>query len=201
MDIKQFHNQRQVAVRDKVAEEIKREFLSTGAISPTLDVNGLIEAVMQECESRSLDDKQIRERLEADLAAKKCLEEEIEATERTAMAAWVTLHGSNRLKRSVREGIECKAIYIDERLSLERPGWCWYSSCEGKSSEPRNPTESVFTLLDEARKFDAEATLSYHVVEAECDEYGDESQGWRGYTCESTFLGKAIVYGLPKEFH
>lgn len=115
--------------------------------------------------------------------------------------AWVAEFGSTRLKRAVKEEIECDAIYRDERIAAERGEWCWYSTSTGMSSTPRNPTEQAFELLDAARKFDAQAKLTYHVVKESYDEdTGETIEGWRGYTCAAEFLGATIVYGLPAEY-
>jgi len=113
--------------------------------------------------------------------------------------AWIESHGSRRLKRLASEKIEHAAVYRDERLALERPDWQWESRVSGKTSEPRNPPESAFGLLDEARKIDPEAVLQHYVADAEVDEYGEKiSPKVRGYVAESEFLGAVIVYGVNR---
>jgi len=120
---------------------------------------------------------------------------------------WINANGSSRLKRATAEGINCDAIYRDERLALDRPGWCWYSDCDGKSDHPRNPPDEAFEVLDEARKVEPTAKLQYHVIEAaEMEDEngyatGDMSPAWRGYTAEAPFLGnKLICFGIPEEY-
>ena len=122
------------------------------------------------------------------------------------MESWIAASGSDRLKRCVAEGIECRSAYMDERIAAERPGWAWYSDCDGTSDVPRNPPEKAFRVVDEARKVEPEATLRYHVVYGEpegIDNDGDfveATDGWRGYTAEAVFLGRCITYGLPEEY-
>lgn len=140
-----------------------------------------------------------------DIKIRKLEAEAIEAAKKD-MKDWVAAYGSKRLKLCVAEDIECDAIYRDERLALDRPGWCWYNDCLGASDEARNPPVDAFEVLEEARKLEPDAQLWFHVVEDEqvVDEDGYQTEeiieGWRGYTAESTFLGKTISFGLPEEF-
>ena len=62
---------------------------------------------------------------------------------------WIEEHGSRRLRRCLAEGIECQAIYRDERIALELPGW-EYGAVLG-AQEARNPPEEALDLLDAAR--------------------------------------------------
>lgn len=133
----------------------------------------------------------------------------IEAGVKSAAAndrsGWIELNGSDRLKKCSAEGIQCDAIYRDERLASERPGWCWYDQCVGASDAPRNPDSEAFEMLEDARKFDAESEMYFHTVSA-YDEFdddgftGERNNGWRGYTAEAMFQGKRITFGLPEEF-
>lgn len=112
-------------------------------------------------------------------------------------AAWIEEHGSNRLRRCLAEGIECMAAYRDERLARERPFWRWESTVAGEASEPRNPTEEAFALLDRARESDPEAQLVRWEVEHEHNESCDgdcPKYDMVGYAATAEFLGREIVF-------
>ncbi|MBM4370874.1 MAG: hypothetical protein FJ098_04425 [Deltaproteobacteria bacterium] len=84
--------------------------------------------------------------------SRKAYEEVIQREEarEKEMSSWISEHGSSRLRRMNKEGIECENVYRDERLSLERPGWTWFDF--GLSDlKPRNVPEEALDLLDEAR--------------------------------------------------
>ena len=98
--------------------------------------------------------------------------------------AWISAHGSDRLKRCVAEGIECAAAYRDERMAAERHGWQWYAAVDGRYDDPRNPPMAAFSLLDEARTFDPAAKLVFA---------GENSA--TGYAALAEFLGDEIVFG------
>lgn len=126
--------------------------------------------------------------------------EAAKAAEKAEVDAWIDAHGSRRLKRCKAENVDCIAAYRDERLAMDRPGWIWDTAdVPGSGKEPRNPPESAFDLLDEARKTDPAARLVFWVAEESVDEEGDEIPEWRGYAAMSEFLGRDIVYGLPAE--
>jgi hypothetical protein len=113
--------------------------------------------------------------------------------------AWITAHGSERLKRSLAEGIATGAAYRDERLAVERPGWKWLENVPGNTKEPRNPPLEAFALLDEARRCDPESYLQFYSADAKFDEFGDEvNPAVRGYVAEAEFLGELIVYGVER---
>lgn len=115
-------------------------------------------------------------------------------------AAWIEAHGSPRLKRLVAEGIEHDAVYRDERLALERPGWRWDRDVPGSADDPRNAPMSALELLDEARETDPDAELVYWTVHEEDDEDDDgEPVMVRGYTCVAEFLGRRIVYRVADD--
>lgn len=120
---------------------------------------------------------------------------------------WIEKHGSNRLKRMIKEEIDCESVYRDERLAADRPGWAWSRDCDGSYADPRNVPEEAFTLLDKARETEPEAELVYWSVENEVDpmgysDYGEEPEkyAWTGYAAVSEFLDREIVFGLPEEF-
>jgi len=133
-------------------------------------------------------------------AAKKAVEKAVEKAE---MREWAVKHGSHRLCRCIDERIECKAIYRDERLAKERPGWAWADEMRGEGDEPRNPPAEAFDTLREARKLDPEASMSWWVVSWDEDLDGEEDEDrdcrWVGYVAEASFLGREIVFGLPDD--
>lgn len=104
---------------------------------------------------------------------------------------WILSRGSDRLKRCLAEGIDCMSCYRDERLALERPDWRWEANVPGKYSDPRNPTEEAFALLDSAR-----ATLP-EGVESQLVYWVDKDCDYRGYAVISEYLDREIVYGGP----
>lgn len=105
------------------------------------------------------------------------------------VAAWIEAHGSSRLKGLAAAGIEHGAVYRDERLALERPGWRRASEDDGELSEPRTAPEAALDLLDAARAVDPAAELKYYVV---WDEAAEEMAA-HGYLCTAVFLGRDIV--------
>jgi hypothetical protein len=135
------------------------------------------------------------------------LDERIEAdraSEEAERRRWIEEHGSERLRRCLAEGIEHGAIYRDERLALERPGWRWLEKVVGDTDEARNPPEEAFAVLDEARKIEPAAKLRYYKLirrytDAQLDEVADdpdfEPGDVTGYVAEAEFLGRTIVFG------
>jgi hypothetical protein len=113
-------------------------------------------------------------------------------------AAWIEAYGSTRLKRLLKEKIEHAAVYRDERLALERPGWAWQLKAEDTDA-PRNPPEAALDLLDEARAQVPDAKLVYvrsyrKATEDEWDEAdGDGEIAERCYKAQSTFMGHSIL--------
>jgi hypothetical protein len=108
--------------------------------------------------------------------------------ERLKKESWINEHGSSRLRRLVQEKIEYTAVYLDERLAKERPGWRWDDIKGTKDHLPRNPPEIALNLLDEARKIDPKARLVYWTNEI------DYNETERGYTCMSEFLNNDIIF-------
>lgn len=120
---------------------------------------------------------------------------------RAEQKRWIAEHGSDRLRRCVAEDIECYAIYRDERLAVERPGWLWRTDVRGEGDEPRNPPLEAFALLDEARKVVPEAALRYWTIETYVDEDGnlscekeEKTEFWRGYAAITQFLDREVVF-------
>jgi hypothetical protein len=134
-------------------------------------------------------DRVTRVETEKDTQMRKYADEIIEREKRDS---WIAAHGSNRLKRLVAEGIRCEGVYRDERLAHDRPGWTWYDSCDGLSSEAINPPIEALGTLDKAREFEPEAKLFFHQA--------DNGDLWSGYTAEAWFMDKWITFGLPEEY-
>lgn len=123
------------------------------------------------------------------------------------MLAWIEEHGSTRLKRMAAEDISCRAVYLDERLALERPDWRWYQEVRGDYDDPRNPPEEAFTMLDQARRSEPDASLVYWSMPHDCDddcEYSSDcpKYDWTGYAAVAEpewCPEREIVFGLPAE--
>jgi len=113
---------------------------------------------------------------------------QVVATER---ASWIGEHGSDRLQRLLAEDIEHDAVYYDERLAADRPGWRWYRDVPGRIDEPRNPPAEALALLDEARRIVPDAELQYYAIED--DETGEMLE--TGYVAADDYLDRQIVLG------
>ncbi len=166
---------------------------------------GRLEEVQAECEQRN---KQAAERR---AQAKREREERLEREE-IERKAWSERHGSPRLRRLLAENIEHTAVYLDERLAMERPEWRWDKKVMGSADKPRNVPQEGLDLLDAARasvpeKDRAEVELVYWTISSCNDEDHYETdgkcpgyhEGWRGYAATATFLGKDVVYGGPDD--
>jgi hypothetical protein len=94
---------------------------------------------------------------------------------------WAMTHGSKRLRKAVEAEVldSSLAVYRDERLAAERPGWRWWRSKESPVKGIINPSEKALDLLMEARKIDPDASLN-HIQK-------------KGIYVASTFLGRFIV--------
>ena len=110
--------------------------------------------------------------------------------------AWIEAHGSPRLKRLLAEGIEHDAVYRDERLAHDYPGWTWEEDICGEDGgeyrlcDPRNAPEEALDLLDRARKTVPDAALAYYIVYGNDDDDGIVE---RGYVAKADFLGRTII--------
>ena len=153
---------------------------------------------LKELEDRAREEEKAAKARAAEEARK--AEEDAKSRRKAERIAWINAHGSARLRRCQAENIEHGAIYADERLAAERPGWLWWSDVPGDDSEPRNPNEAAFAMLDEARKTAPDAKLVYVASEAETDdETGEETKPAEyGYAALASFLGRQIVFGWPK---
>ena len=110
--------------------------------------------------------------------------------------AWIEAHGSPRLKRLLAEGIEHDAVYRDERLAHDYPGWTWEEDICGEDGgeyrlcDPRNAPVEALDLLDRARKTVPDAALAYYIVYGNDDDDGIVE---RGYVAKADFLGRTII--------
>lgn len=116
------------------------------------------------------------------------------AATQTDKLNWIAEHGSDRLQRLVAEGIKHDAVYYEERLAAERPGWAYRDDVRGVPLEVRNAKQEGLTLLDEARKIDGNAKLVWWTITHW------PQPDWRGYVCVGEFLGRETVYGVPDEY-
>jgi hypothetical protein len=68
------------------------------------------------------------------------------------MEKWVQDHGSSRLRKAALAGLlhTCQAIYREERITLERPGWSFLVDVQVK--DIRNPSEVILDALLDARE-------------------------------------------------
>jgi len=115
------------------------------------------------------------------------------AREQAEIHAWIAEHGSERLRRIVAADLldTSMAVYRDERLAQERPGWIWADQLTDRdwdtdrlTSEPRNVSEPALDLLETARTAASDATLRY----ADPDLFGDD-----GYLAVAEFLDRPIL--------
>lgn len=143
--------------------------------------------------------KEHREGADAERKAREAAKDEARKHAIAERSAWINQHGSTRLKRMLKEDIECNAVYRDERLAADRPGWVRLQSLPGVTKDPRNPPEDSFSLLDEARKVDPESYLQWYVETHEHDEYcmydTDECPEYdrKEYVAEAEYLDEYIV--------
>jgi hypothetical protein len=120
---------------------------------------------------------------------------------------WISEHGSQRLRRCVSEGIECGAIYRDERLAAELTGYRWDDIDLPDWDEPRNPPERAFALLDAARASAGDLAdnveLQFCTLEPETDECGEpECEEYRGYVAlvSVPWAGDRDAVYLPEDW-
>lgn len=119
--------------------------------------------------------------------------EEVKAAKEQAakeQAAWIKAHGSVRLKRHLKEGIDYGNIYREEWLAKEHPGWVADIFSRFRTSPPRAVPEEAFEMLDEARKSIPEAKLVYVT-----NRVLPKGFGW---SCQAEIDGYSVYYGyLP----
>lgn len=168
-----------------------------------------IDRARAEADRRNAEDKAEAERSraehEAKVEAEKRAKAKREAAELAALEAWAEKHGSDRLKRCVDEGIECRRIYRDERLALEYPGWQFDGSHLPNWEKPRNPPAEALALLDQARKSlppdwtdDDRASVELKFWSAKVEDDDGEEDRLSGYVAVAEILlwtDCNIVYG------
>lgn len=81
-----------------------------------------------------------------------------------ARARWIRDQGSERLRAMLDLGVDVEALYLDEKLALDRPGW---EFAEVDERDARYPTEEALDLLRRAREVDHRARLVWdHAAQA-----------------------------------
>jgi hypothetical protein len=99
------------------------------------------------------------------------------AAEKAAKRAeWIRAHGSERLRKALELGLieSSLAVYREERLAHEYPGWVIDNKETEKESEIRNPSLAALAALEEARKISPDACL----VKVRPND-DDEDHAWR----------------------
>jgi hypothetical protein len=101
-------------------------------------------------------------------------------------ATWIREHGTPRLRKALDLNLlsSSMAVYRDERLAEERPGWGWAGEMSQKGII--NPPEWALDVLAEAREQFKWAGLAY-----------EDSSAHRGAVVTSRFLGRPIVCRTP----
>jgi hypothetical protein len=137
--------------------------------------------------------------LAAELEARKAAMQAINAQNKAAAeaaaaakSAWIAEHGSDRLKRLAKEGIEHGAVYRDERLAIDHPGWIWDDTDDW--GEPRNAPVEALDLLDRARASIPEAVLKYACTKPDDDDDDDDGDGdTHEYVAAARYVGRWII--------
>lgn len=127
-------------------------------------------AALRQLHARSAEEKAAIERQKSSAAAAAA----VAAAERDA---WIAEHGSQRLRLAAQADLldECAAVYREERLQLDRPGWRLDSSPGCDESEIYNPSEQDLAALIAARADYPDSQIDLcRVRPAEASEYDDE---------------------------
>lgn len=112
------------------------------------------------------------------------------------MAQWAAEFGSDRLKACVANGWECGAVYGDERLAVEYPGWQFDGEHLPGWREPRNPPADAIALFEKAKATvpdDAINTVEL-VYWTSTDDDGETVSGY-AVTCSPDWSDTNLVYG------
>jgi hypothetical protein len=152
------------------------------------------ETVRQACAAHEAAKEAEEAEEKAAKAAKEAKEKAAKEAEEKERLDWIAEHGSARLKLCVAHEIECEAIYRDERLAFERPGYEWYDGIPGQCYDPRNPPLAALEALEAERQTAPDAELVYYKIEEETDDGGEVvEEEWTGYAIWHELLGDAIV--------
>ena len=119
--------------------------------------------------------------------------EAAKAAQRQTILDWIAAHGSVRLRLAVEAELldQSLAVYRDERLAVERPGWEWDLTAE--EEEVLNPSEAELRALIRARKIDPDVRLMS--VRGADDEETGEVHRWE-HALQSDFLGREILHTI-----
>jgi hypothetical protein len=107
-----------------------------------------------------------------------------------AESAWVAEHGSERLRRCVSEGIPAAAVYREERLAHEAPGWRYLREGE-RLGYAMNPPIEAFKFLDRCRLVGGLPGIKLAYIEREDVEAGVIEAA---YVCVGDREGRPIVW-------
>ena len=121
-----------------------------------------------------------REREQAEREKREAEKRAIEtarAKEEQERRDWIAAHGSPRLRRLVKENIEHKAVYRDERLAADRPGWMWADK-DDDFEEARNAPEAALDLIDKARETIPGQAVWLRYVVSRDEETGEERRSY-----------------------
>lgn len=148
------------------------------------------EEAQAEADRRNERDKKKKEAKEAEEAARR-------AAEQTEIEAWIRYRGSDRLRMILDEDLldDSMAVYRDERLAVELPGWSWNEG--GKGRYIRNPSLSSIQALRDARKdiggLVEDLKLGYLYFEGGWDEDFQEEIEPHGYpVLRGSYLGRQV---------
>lgn len=102
---------------------------------------------------------------------------------------WIRDHGSERLQKIVRLGLlgRSEAVYRDERLVRDRPGWRWLHD-DDDVRDALNPNMASLNALEAARKTVHDSVDLVYLVTAT----------HKGPALMATFLGREIVRELEQ---
>jgi hypothetical protein len=139
--------------------------------------------------------KQVERREKAKQEAKRA-EKQARTDYDNERAAWISEHGSPRLKRLAEEKLRHNETYLTERLAAERPGWSYHEDVCGEEKKIRDAESDALDALDEARQTAPDATLGWLSDSCHLDgcehELGDELFE-PGPALFADFLGHRIV--------